>query len=95
MDPERRRPWLILWMARAVSPDERLTRHEDQERTRLALRMIPEKVRQVLTLIVYQGLGYRAAAETLGIPLGTVKSRMNKALQSLHRLARHRARRLA
>jgi RNA polymerase sigma-70 factor (ECF subfamily) len=35
-------------------------------------------------LIAYQGLAYREAAETLGIPLGTVKSRMNKALRSLH-----------
>ena len=46
--------------------------------------MVPEKNRQVLVLIMYDGLPYREAAEVLGIPLGTVKSRMHKALQSLH-----------
>jgi DNA-directed RNA polymerase specialized sigma24 family protein len=35
-------------------------------------------------MIVYQGLAYRQAAKILGIPLGTVKSRMNKAMRSLH-----------
>ena len=86
-DPEtdqERRPLADFVDRAAVAPDERLKRHEDRERTRLALRNVPAKVRQVLTLIVYQGLAYREAAESLGIPLGTVKSRMNKALRSLH-----------
>jgi RNA polymerase sigma-70 factor, ECF subfamily len=56
---------------------------EDRERTRLAVDKIPAKLRQVLILIVYQRLKYREAAEVLGIPPGTVKSRMNKALQIL------------
>ena len=46
---------------------------------------IPEKLKQVLTLVVYQGLKYREAADALGIPHGTLKSRMHKALQSLHK----------
>jgi RNA polymerase sigma-70 factor, ECF subfamily len=57
---------------------------EDHQRTRLAMDKVPGKLRQVLLLIAYQGLQYREAAEVLGIPLGTVKSRMHKALQSLH-----------
>jgi RNA polymerase sigma-70 factor (ECF subfamily) len=68
----------------AADPGEQLKRHEDCERTRRAMRMVPAKVRQVLMLIVYQGLPYREAAEVLGIPLGTVKSRMHAALQRLH-----------
>ena len=46
---------------------------------------IPAKPRQLLDLVAYQGLKYREAAGLLGIPLGTVKSRMNKALQSLRK----------
>jgi RNA polymerase sigma-70 factor (ECF subfamily) len=57
---------------------------EDRERTRVALDKIPAKLRQVLILVVYQGLKYREAAEVLGIPRGTVKSRMSQALQTLH-----------
>jgi RNA polymerase sigma-70 factor, ECF subfamily len=39
----------------------------------------------VLNLIVYQGLKHREVADALGIPLGTVKSRVNKALRSLQK----------
>jgi RNA polymerase sigma-70 factor (ECF subfamily) len=56
---------------------------EDRERARLAVDGLPPKLRQVLLLVVYQGLKYREAAKALGIPSGTVKSRMNKALRSL------------
>lgn len=56
---------------------------EDRERTRSAMDKIPAKLKQVLVLVIYQGLKYREAAGVLGIPLGTVKSRMNNALRSL------------
>jgi RNA polymerase sigma-70 factor (ECF subfamily) len=82
--PERR-PLSDFVDSAAVGPAERLEQHDDRERTRSALGNVPEKVRQVLMLIAYQGLAYREAAEALGIPLGTVKSRMNNALQCLHR----------
>jgi RNA polymerase sigma-70 factor (ECF subfamily) len=57
---------------------------EERERARRAVDQLPAKFRQVLILVVYQGLKYAEAAEVLGIPLGTVKSRLNKALQTLH-----------
>ncbi len=56
---------------------------EDRQRTRLAMDKIPAKLRQVLLLVVYQGLKQREAAAVLGIARGTVKSRMDKALRSL------------
>jgi RNA polymerase sigma-70 factor, ECF subfamily len=65
-------------------PSERLRLIEDRQWTRSALKRIPAKVRQVLILVVYKGLPYREAADVLGIPLGTVKSRMNRALRNLH-----------
>jgi len=67
---------------------------EDRERTRWAVDQIPAKLRQVLILLVYRGLKQREAAKVLGIARGTVKSRMNKALRSLHEafiVARRRA----
>ena len=56
---------------------------EDRRRARLAMDKIPAKLRQVLLLVVYQGLKQREAAAVLGIARGTVKSRMDKALRSL------------
>lgn len=52
-----------------------------------AVRALPERLRSVVILTVYQGLDYREAAEALGIPLGTVKSRMHFALKALRESA--------
>jgi RNA polymerase sigma-70 factor, ECF subfamily len=68
-----------------ADPSERLKVIEDCDWTRSALKKIPAKLRQVLMLVVYKGLSYQKAAELLGIPLGTVKSRMNSAIASLHK----------
>ena len=42
-----------------------------------------EPMQQVIQLVYYQGLKYREAAEVLGIPVGTVKSRLHAAVQRL------------
>jgi RNA polymerase sigma-70 factor (ECF subfamily) len=48
-----------------------------------ALNRLSPKLREVLVLNVYQGLQYQEIADVLEIPLGTVKSRINLALQEL------------
>jgi RNA polymerase sigma-70 factor (ECF subfamily) len=48
-----------------------------------ALATLPEGLRQVVELGVYQDLAYADIAEILGIPVGTVKSRMFNALARL------------
>jgi len=48
-----------------------------------ALDRLSPKLREVIVLNVYQGLRYQEVAEVLGIPLGTVKSRLNLALAAL------------
>jgi RNA polymerase sigma-70 factor, ECF subfamily len=84
-DPEhQRQPLGGLLVAADADPSQRLRRAEDCQRTRRAVMKVPVKVRQVLNLLVYEGLPYQEVADTLGIPLGTVKSRMNKALRSFH-----------
>ena len=44
---------------------------------------LPDFLRQVLILAYYQGLKYREVADVLGIPVGTVKSRLHAALVKL------------
>jgi RNA polymerase sigma-70 factor (ECF subfamily) len=70
--------------ARDAGPSERLESAEDSEKTRLAVEHIPAKLRRIVDLVAFQGLKYHEAAGILGIPLGTLKSRMNKAFRSLH-----------
>ena len=48
-----------------------------------ALNRLSPKLREVLVLNVYQGLSYQEIADVLEIPLGTVKSRINFAIQEL------------
>jgi RNA polymerase sigma-70 factor (ECF subfamily) len=37
-----------------------------------AIANLPEALRNAVTLIYYQGMKYREAAESLGVPVGTV-----------------------
>ncbi|TWU05661.1 RNA polymerase sigma factor [Stieleria varia] len=48
-----------------------------------AVETLGESMQQVIHLVYYQGLKYREAAEALGIPVGTVKSRLHAAVQRL------------
>ncbi|MDG4858383.1 RNA polymerase sigma factor [Streptomyces sp. T-3] len=43
--------------------------------------------REVLTLCVWSGLDYQQTAEALGVPVGTVRSRLSRARAKLARLA--------
>jgi RNA polymerase sigma-70 factor (ECF subfamily) len=47
------------------------------------MRELPEDQRVVLTLVCIDGLSYKETAETLGIPLGTVMSRLARARLAL------------
>ena len=51
-----------------------------------ALNSLSPKLREVLVLNVLQGLRYQDVAEVLGIPLGTVKSRINLALREIRKV---------
>jgi RNA polymerase sigma-70 factor (ECF subfamily) len=50
-----------------------------------ALGRLSEKLRSTVVLTAFQGLSYPEAAEVLGIPLGTVKSRIFIALRKLRK----------
>jgi len=44
-----------------------------------AIRMLPRREQEVLGLVVWSGLDYAAAAAALGVPVGTVRSRLSRA----------------
>jgi len=69
--------------------DEVVGRLEDQERVAALLRVLerlPRTDRDVLALCVWAGLDYAAAAHALGVPVGTVRSRLSRARRRLGRL---------
>ncbi|MET9443102.1 RNA polymerase sigma factor [Streptomyces sp. NPDC006610] len=51
-----------------------------------ALQRLKRTEREVFTLVVWSDLGYAATAEALGIPVGTVRSRLSRAREKLRRL---------
>ena len=48
-----------------------------------ALEQLPEGQREILVLVVIEGLTYEEAAAVLDIPLGTVRSRVARGRQAL------------
>lgn len=59
---------------------------QGEERARLVrehVDRLPDFLRQVVLLAFYQGLKYQEVGDILGIPVGTVKSRMHAALNRL------------
>lgn len=66
-----------------MSPETALVQKEMGERVQQAILELPPASRAVLILREYEGLSYKEIAETLGVPLGTVMSRLNYARTTL------------
>ncbi len=62
-----------------VSPPVPAPVAPDETGVLAALRRLPAREQSVLVLTVLEGYSDRVAAETLGIPVGTVKSRLARA----------------
>lgn len=52
----------------------------------VALSKLPLDQRQVVLLVGFEGMSYTEAASTLGIPIGTVMSRLSRGRESLRKL---------
>jgi RNA polymerase sigma-70 factor, ECF subfamily len=73
-----------LLVSKEVDPEHRMQAAQQRDWIRQAVEQLPESLRQVVNLIYYQGLKYREAADVLGIPVGTVKSRLHSAILKLN-----------
>jgi RNA polymerase sigma-70 factor (ECF subfamily) len=55
----------------------------DLSRVMAAMQRLPEEQREVVALILIEGFGYREASEMLGLPIGTVSSRLVRGRMAL------------
>lgn len=67
-------------------PEGRMSHQEDLAQLQAAMAQLPQIQQSVLALAGGQGMKYEQVAEVLGIPIGTVKSRVHAAVQNLRRL---------
>lgn len=65
------------------TPETESSRHEIVNHVRSAIENLVEGQRQVITLVDLEGFSYVEVAEILGIPIGTVMSRLCRARKAL------------
>jgi RNA polymerase sigma-70 factor, ECF subfamily len=81
-----RRGLIDLLEAREAEPFENVDAAEMRDLVRTCINRLPDFMKQVVLMAYYQGLKYQEIAESLDIPLGTVKSRLHAALVKLTEL---------
>lgn len=72
------------------TPMQSAERSERAALVHAGLRSLPEDLRDPIILCDLQGVSYEDAAESLGVPLGTVKSRLNRGRLELAKRLRDR-----
>jgi len=78
-------PQLIRFLeSRGTTPLDHAQGEERRQLVRASVERLPEFLRGVVVLAYYQGLKHKEISDILGIPVGTVKSRLHAALCRLH-----------
>lgn len=72
--------FLDLMQTDDPGPIDMLTGEEDIARVQQVIAALPDLYREVLLMSYYHGFAYKEMADMLGVPLGTVKSRLHAAV---------------
>jgi RNA polymerase sigma-70 factor (ECF subfamily) len=70
----------------AISPEDALLARVLDEEVERALEKLPDAFREAVILCDLQGLSYAEAAQQLGVPIGTVRSRLSRGREILRQL---------
>jgi RNA polymerase sigma factor (sigma-70 family) len=71
---------------RSPGPEEGLLISCDREQVRQALEQLPSDFREAVILREMEGLSYKDISATIGVPLGTVMSRLSRGRDWLRRI---------
>lgn len=81
-----------LWEAAgdpSAGPEESLLAEREAQQVAQAVTALPAHQREAVILRYYQDLSLAEIAETLGVPVGTVKSRLSLGLRRLRAMVEH------
>jgi len=67
----------------ALDPEQLATQGQTIDRVRKAIEQLPVDFREVLVLREIEGLAYKEIAAVVGVPIGTVMSRLSRARERL------------
>lgn len=84
------RPLPTVVVSVAPVPPRTAEANEEMKALSAALGRLPEAQRLALLLVGLEGLTYAEAACTLGVPIGTVRSRISRGRETLRRTLGHR-----
>lgn len=74
--------FIDLMEASVTMPDEPMQKQEVQQRVQSIVMSMPHHFREILLLSYFHQFPYKQISDMLGIPLGTVKSRLHAAVAS-------------
>lgn len=72
-----------------ANPQQQIEHHERGERVQDAISVLPDYQRAMIVMYHAEGMSYEDIAEALDLPIGTVKSRLNRARMTLRDLLVH------
>jgi RNA polymerase sigma-70 factor, ECF subfamily len=75
------------------NPETLLLSRLDQAQIREGLKQLPVQQREIILLCDVEEMSYKEAAETLGVPIGTVMSRLSRARGALRGVLRSKSQR--
>jgi len=76
----------LVWSTAPGDPETLLLRRLDGETLGRLMQRLPDEYREVLLLREVEDLSYKAIAEVIGVPPGTVMSRLSRARAALRKL---------
>jgi len=68
-----------LWQEAPISPESEMLRERDAKTVRRLVAALPEPFREAIVLREINDLSYREIADVVGVPVGTVMSRLARA----------------
>ena len=73
----------VAWQDPFPTPEELAQRHQEGNAVRAAIDALPVPLREVLVLRELDELSYKEIAELVGVPIGTIMSRLSRARTQL------------